>query len=729
MLFKKQKRQKKYRKKNILLLKRPRNKGSSRSHPNPSIPTAQEYRMVQDLSTPYLDTPFTDPTYQILQTIRDLKYKAIIIYPETITAENESTMTLLKHLADEGFLCCYCTPSQQNEIFNIKAAHPNVIVLNKQQYLLPIVRNISVIVICSDLRQLAWAEMLHDCYIIYDIKADFNHSHDLAAHKKLTNRSNCNLISDHNYNSYIGPDNYKAVIRYQSEDVQPLLKHIYADSSSWPAFANVDMTNKVAVMTATFLDYNGRNFFSGGAERYIMDLAEQCEALDSELTIWQFGNSKWMRRHGKIDVVSLASNRSDIPFLETMETVKNFNVTFYEKMNARTKLNIYSAFLQAWPLAAKPNIGISHGIAWDHELCKFEQLHHYFENNMRIIQGAKACDSIVSVDTSTSNWFQTMDYECGQNMKFIPNYADLNLFYPASNRDRPLKKKVILYPRRLYKPRGFYMLLEIMDDILNQYPFVEFWFVGKGYEVDTKHLDKKKQLYPDRIRHFHASPEQMPEVYRSADITLIPTLFSEGTSLSCIEAMASGNAVIATRIGGLPDLIINEYNGLLIEPNRKALKEAIIELLSDANKFSFLQRNAVEVAKTFSKYHWEREWRKLIHDKSSTKTTSIIKRSRLIEIYLSALPVNDVSLSFFIIHLLVQGDLVYIRLKNAEPVRHLSSERIQWLDWDEITEAEPDEIYADEQSASAAAITPMVILNKKWLKKFISSAHSFQLEP
>ena len=54
-------------------------------------------------------------------------------------------------------------------------------------------------------------------------------------------------------------------------------------------------------------------------------------------------------------------------------------------------------------------------------------------------------------------------------------------------------------------------------------------------------------------------PDEMNKAYQNADITLIPSLYSEGTSLSCIEAMACGNAVIATRIGGLSDLIINDF--------------------------------------------------------------------------------------------------------------------------------------------------------------------------
>ena len=48
------------------------------------------------------------------------------------------------------------------------------------------------------------------------------------------------------------------------------------------------------------------------------------------------------------------------------------------------------------------------------------------------------------------------------------------------------------------------------------------------------------------------SYEKMPAIYQGADICVIPSIGSEATSLACLEALASGCAVVATNVGGLP---------------------------------------------------------------------------------------------------------------------------------------------------------------------------------
>ena len=104
----------------------------------------------------------------------------------------------------------------------------------------------------------------------------------------------------------------------------------------------------------------------------------------------------------------------------------------------------------------------------------------------------------------------------------------------------------------------------------------------------------------------------MSGAYREADIALCPTVASEGTSLSCLEAMASGNAVIATNVGGLPQLVIDGYNGLLIAPEAGELREAMELLLDDGELRARLQENARQVSLSYSKKVWQKRWRKML---------------------------------------------------------------------------------------------------------------------
>ena len=107
-------------------------------------------------------------------------------------------------------------------------------------------------------------------------------------------------------------------------------------------------------------------------------------------------------------------------------------------------------------------------------------------------------------------------------------------------------------------------------------------------------------------------PDEMPKIYQNTDISLIPTIYAEGTSLSCLEAQSSGNIVIATNIGGLPNLIIDGYNGLLINPDAHSLMIALDRILADTNLQQTLSKNAVAVAIAFDKSKWINRWGDII---------------------------------------------------------------------------------------------------------------------
>ena len=89
-------------------------------------------------------------------------------------------------------------------------------------------------------------------------------------------------------------------------------------------------------------------------------------------------------------------------------------------------------------------------------------------------------------------------------------------------------------------------------------------------------------------------------------------MYAEGTSLSCIEAMATGNAIVATNVGGLPNLVVGGLNGLLINPEGGELYRAVKRLVRDRALREELARNGLEVARRFSKEAWERSWLEVI---------------------------------------------------------------------------------------------------------------------
>lgn len=394
--------------------------------------------------------------------------------------------------------------------------------------------------------------------------------------------------------------------------------------------ADLVRNDSVDLHTATFLDANGYNYFSGGAERYINDLYSLFGKFNIDFNVYQWGEYQWVRRIDNINIISLAKGVEKLDL--SVEGVQGYGDDFYD-YSSYSKLAIYSPFFFKGKYTNKNAIGISHGVGWDNEYVNHKNGEQFWNANKHIIDSGKSFDNIVSVDTNTANWFQTIDYKASRKFHVIPNYVDTNIFNPTNKKNNE-DKIIIAYPRRLYAPRGLYFVLNILDELMGKYSNIELHFVGKGETKDIEKINEKINKWGDRVKCYSLLPENMIDIYNISDIVLIPTIYSEGTSLSCLEAMATKNAIISTRVGGLTDLIIDRYNGILINPNEKDLKEALIQLIENKDLRELYAQNAMRVSTAFSKEIWEQKWVKFISKVIELKDCNESKnKSPYIKIY------------------------------------------------------------------------------------------------
>lgn len=461
---------------------------------------------------------------------------------------------------------------------------------------------------------------------------------------------------------------------------ESVLNELFATPRGLQTIADFHSANGVAVETVTFFKYDGSVYYSGGAERYLLDLHEICDELKVPYRIYQYGEYNWVRYYNNVEVVGMRARENNVN-VYNVPLVNEMDQNFLRETSPNGKLNIYSPFYILGKKGDVPSVGISHGISWDSEYNHFTDGNTFWQINKNIIDSASSCDMMISVDTNTSNWFQTLDYDTGRKIHYIPNYVDNREFAPREDYLSQREKVVITYPRRLYGARGLYVVLDVIDDILQRYDNVEFHFVGKGFNQDTKHVEKKIEKWGERVKWYSKAPNEMHEVYKQSDISLIPTMYSEGTSLSCLEALSSGNVVIATRVGGLTDLILSDYNGKLVEPNGESIKEALYDLLDHPEKMQMLKKNAVETAQAFSKEKWKKEWKKIISAFVSEGNNHLETGRCLIRLQSDA-ELNKPCTLQLIREYLEAGWCVYVACKK-NPMRYDSYKRLQFIDWDE----------------------------------------------
>ncbi len=133
---------------------------------------------------------------------------------------------------------------------------------------------------------------------------------------------------------------------------------------------------------------------------------------------------------------------------------------------------------------------------------------------------------------------------------------------------------------RLSEVKGHEVLISAMKDVVKEIPQAKLLIIGEGKtEESLKHLVHQFNL--DQHVHFYPIVNKTAEMLSLLDVFVMPSL-QEGLGLSVMEAQAAGLPVIASRVGGLPDLIEDGKTGILVEPKDEiGLAQAVIGLLKD----------------------------------------------------------------------------------------------------------------------------------------------------
>jgi glycosyltransferase involved in cell wall biosynthesis len=217
-------------------------------------------------------------------------------------------------------------------------------------------------------------------------------------------------------------------------------------------------------------------------------------------------------------------------------------------------------------------------------------------------------DLVIGCSDHITNKIKTRLPEYAGICRTINNGVNTNYFVPASSDclQQPKAPK-ILFVGRISPEKGVHDLIDAFIKITEQYPQATLTIAGPHlvivkellcdlhpepevqalkdfYSIDyLEHIKSKIPAHLTDQVIFTGSlrqPELLP-YYQQADIVINPSL-SEAFGMSLVEAMATETPVIATKIGGMPEIVDDNVTGLLVEPaNPQALADATAQLISN----------------------------------------------------------------------------------------------------------------------------------------------------
>ncbi|MCI1654217.1 MAG: glycosyltransferase family 4 protein [Lachnospiraceae bacterium] len=363
----------------------------------------------------------------------------------------------------------------------------------------------------------------------------------------------------------------------------------------------------IHIIYQNYLNREGTALSIGGIQTYISNLSDIFIKEGYGVCVHQQANKEFSVDHNGIRIKGYKYLGAD--------------AKVYKYLYSRAKEHISSDDLlifgdDAFIVENKicKTIAIQHGVFWDKPerlgCSRLMFLADYLVQSYRswkTINRIKLVDQLVCVDYNFVNWYRALVAHPQLKLEVIPNFSAISEYKNQKKYEGTIK---IIFARRFFEYRGTRIFADAISRILEEYKNIYVTVAGEG--PDEQFLHERLDKYGN-VEFIKYQSQDSLKIHADKHIALVPTLGSEGTSLSLLEAMASQCAVICTNVGGMTNLVIDHYNGLMIAPESDDLYRSIKLLLNDRTLMAGLARKAYEITKeSFSLEVWQNKWKNVI---------------------------------------------------------------------------------------------------------------------
>lgn len=259
------------------------------------------------------------------------------------------------------------------------------------------------------------------------------------------------------------------------------------------------------------------------------------------------------------------------------------------------------------------SLSIQHGIFWDIPEEKAGRSFAFFLGFIRKgidawkrMLHVKNVKLMVCVDYNFNNWFRAVFPASVVKTITIPNFTHI-----LSPVEKPADRVNIVFARRFEKYRGTRVFGQAIQRILDEYTDVYVTLAGWGSDSTWLHAQLDGYAHVEFTEY---EGHESLQFHQDKHIAIVPTVGSEGTSLSLLEAMSAQCAVVASDVGGITNILIDGFNGVMVPSgDSDQLYAAIKYLIDHPEERHRMADNAYRVVKeSFSYEKWKSEWKQII---------------------------------------------------------------------------------------------------------------------
>ena len=228
----------------------------------------------------------------------------------------------------------------------------------------------------------------------------------------------------------------------------------------------------------------------------------------------------------------------------------------------------------------------------------------------------KEADKIIVVSNATMRYVLSLGAD-PEKIELLYNGVDLERFKPLTGVKDAVREKigisknavVVITVRRLVYKNGVDTLIDSAKIAIKKNPRLVFLAVGEGPDfAEVKARIEQLGIGNNfRLMGF-VSDEDLPLYYNAADFFVLPSKSGEGLPLVALEAMACGLPVVATKVGGISEVIMEGYGKIVPPDNPDALAEAVLD-------FSHRELSALKNglrSRIEQKFSWDKNVERLV---------------------------------------------------------------------------------------------------------------------
>ena len=168
----------------------------------------------------------------------------------------------------------------------------------------------------------------------------------------------------------------------------------------------------------------------------------------------------------------------------------------------------------------------------------------------------------------------------------VPSAVDTDVYRPGGDRlwlrhafGFPPEARVLAMVGQFIPKKGHRLLLQALEELLPAYPDLRVLLLGTGALLEGVRAEVAARGWADRV-HLPGFREDLPRVLPALDLVVHPA-FEEGLGVSLLQSAAAGVPIVGSAVGGIPEIVRDGVNGLLVPPGDGAALERAVRSLLD----------------------------------------------------------------------------------------------------------------------------------------------------